>query len=189
MRRFNPLRHRWRYFALMAVFSAANFFASFASAQANTKSVLESDLRAAVIVGILRFTDWDQSSLAPKGNSPLMICTWGNAPSVQGLEQNQTGIRIRDQALQLRHPKQQEELSTCPIVIWGKQTESLPATTLISNALVICDDCDRDKVIAIINLVRVGNRIQFEINLNRARLAGINFSSNLLDLARRVEGL
>lgn len=155
-------------------------------------TVAESDLRAAVIVGVLRFTEWERAPATDDQNSNLTVCAWGNPPSAQGLAN--ASIKIRDQELRLRRPTTKEALATCPVVILGRLTDSMTtevrsSATLNSAALVICDTCDRSRVNAAVSLVRGENRIQFEINLNRARSAGIVFSSDLLNLARHVEGL
>ncbi len=182
--------------AVSLVFSllVANSFGQRAYQQ---QVVVESDLRAAVIVGILRYTRWpNQASASPlnkptpdvnQDNSALTICSWGDAPSALGLESFEDSITIQNQPLRFLRLRGNESHQQCPVIIWGDGRAEL--SDLHPQTLVICDNCNAGVVEAVIKLVRSEDRIQFDVDLAMARSAGISFSSNLLDLARHVEGI
>ena len=155
--------------------------------QTLSNPVPEADLRAAMIVGILRFTQLNRNN--SNANNELNICTLGQAPSVQGIAKSQAPIRIRQQLVRLQPFVANSSHQDCPVVIVGKEVASQLILSLHANTLLICDTCDQAIVEPAVNLIRAENRIQFEVDLNSARAAGVTFSSDLLDLARRVEGL
>jgi hypothetical protein len=164
---------------------------------AGAQEVLESDLRAAVIVGILRFTVWTRKNSELATGNELTICAFGDAPSAIGLKKVSGPIIIQDQILRFRRPTNEKDLLLCPVVVWGDGNKPLGATNISlaelrelgMEALVICDNCNNNMVGAAICLIREGDRIQFDINIEQARLAGVRFSSDLLTLARKVEGI
>jgi hypothetical protein len=178
-------RNRLRGACVLVFCMSTTFIQSLAQPQA----VLESDLRAAVIVGILRFTQWDQQAPGALPADEITVCAWGNPPSVRGLERSSNPIRVRDQLLRLQRLTLRDDLLSCPVVIWGGESATAKQIQFSPDSFIICDNCNLDSVTAVINLVRDDNRIQFDVNLNHARSAGIRFSSNLLDLARHVEGI
>lgn len=141
----------------------------------------EADLRAAVVIGILRYTQLQRAS-----ESNLLVCAWGNAPSATLLAANSTPIRIHNQPLVVEQLNAYDNINACPVVIVGKgDAQNLPEN---NNALVICDTCTKANAAAMVTLVSVGDRVVFDVNLANAERAGIRFSSDLLAHARQVEG-
>jgi len=166
--------------------------------QTNSVAVKESDLRAAILVGILRFTELNPSAdnsssddqiSANQSKGDLRICTLGKALSADGLENTSAPIRVRQQLLRIERITANERLMACPVIILGEQININVLESLNPYAFIICDNCNRSRMPAAVSLVSAEDRIQFEVNLNRARSAGITFSSDLLDHARQVEGL
>lgn len=148
----------------------------------------EGSLRAAVIIGLLRFATCPSSHSI---NSKVEINIVGNAASADFLKSisGQELIGKRKVLCQAISPK--EIISdTGNVLIIGAGVDSSSIISLMEQTrnhaiLTICDQCGNGDV-AMINVLRRDNRIVFEINLRLAKNKGFGFSSSVLELAGRV---
>jgi len=136
----------------------------------------ESLVRAAVIFGILRFTQWPEGQV---DSHEVALCSYGDSASsraIAGLEKlpsiGQTKVVYRDDV---------NSVDGCHAVIIGKGKSLLAPQ---APTLLICDDCDVATASkASITLNRIESRIQFEINLDRVDEQRLSLSSSLIELA------
>ncbi len=148
----------------------------------------EPELRAAVIVGILRFTSWPE-----RAPGDYRLCTLGaplSEPVLLGLSgraligTHAIDVRVLDAGQVQRTP--------CEVVVMGSGMDARTAKALLEDAnhhgvLTVCDGCGRHAQNSMVNLVRNGDRIGFEINTAITQSKGLLFSSALLELASRVK--
>lgn len=138
-------------------------------------------VRAAVIFGILRFTDWPET---PHSREQVLLCALGESPSERAISSLEKLPSIG--ASQLRYISGSEaylRMHDCQAVILGQHA---PAFPLAESVLLICDECaSESQNSAAVSLARRGDRIQFEVNLDRVREQGISLSASLLELASR----
>jgi hypothetical protein len=147
----------------------------------------EQELRAAVIVGILRFTSWPE-----RVPGDYRLCTLGTPPSEAVLLGLSGRALIGAHAIDVRVLKADHVQGTpCEVVVMGIGLEARTAKALLEDAnhhgmLTVCDGCGRHAEHSMVNLVRNSDRIGFEVNTAITQAQGLLFSSALLELASRV---
>jgi YfiR/HmsC-like len=148
----------------------------------------EQALTVAYLYNFLKFTEWPPSVI----NSGITLCVTDSAAFGTELDvisgrpaQNKT---IRVKRIELgENPKECQLLflprEEKPIRVreWLNSTANSP-TLMVSN---LADFLDMGGMIALIN---DGDRLQFEVNLERVRPAGLKLSAQLLKIAREVRG-
>ena len=168
---------------MMAVLSCAP------ESHAASVTAEESKLRAAIVLGILRFTTWpDQAQIA----SEINLCTYGTPLAEPALNQvsgvrmlNNTPVKV------VTVHDMSASITGCDALVLGKNA-ALDAVSkaresgALHGVLTICDDCKGEDLISMVKLIRVDKRIGFEIDMRRARESDMYFSSALLELAVEV---
>lgn len=159
----------------------------------------EPDLRAQLIVNLLRYVDWrSKDNTAPK---TIHLCTLGNPISGQGLLQFD-GSDIGDRKLSVvsTDPVQTatieinpsvENTSACDVTVLGPTAEQAP----FINTLTICDDCANENDTYAIRLIRVKSiaenatsfRTGFEVDLNHADASGVSLGVEILEHAAHIK--
>ncbi len=147
----------------------------------------EGELRAAVIVAIMRFTSWQAE---PLDKSVLNVCLAGKPISEAVLLAISGEQKVAARALSVRPVRRQ--LDACQIVVIGEDVNEVEYERLIAEAneksmLTVCDGCRRGLgEDAIIQLRLRQQRVSFEVNLSRARSSGVALDAQLLELATVV---
>lgn len=163
-------------------------------ARADLPSDQISRIKAAFIFNIAKFVHWPPARLDARPGH-FMVCFYRENFLGRGFDS------IRDKQIQ-HHPLAQQVIdgvqsaSQCDLLLipWSQlhhfrqHDGELPAT----HALSIADltppaepPTDAHRV-AMVNLVRAGSSIAFEVNLERVRQSGLSMSSELLKLARII---
>ncbi|MFN2310176.1 MAG: YfiR family protein [Gammaproteobacteria bacterium] len=154
---------------------------------AETLVANEPELRAAIIIGILRFTAWQ-----PPTAGDLRLCILGLPVSAPALLSLPEDTRIGTQALHTRAvDARAARMSECDIVVMGPGQDAASAKVTLQEAnhqgvLTICDGCGHHAEYSMVTLTRHEGRIGFEIDTQIAQTNGLQFSSDLLELAVRV---
>lgn len=147
----------------------------------------EARLRAAIVVGILRYTTWNNEV---EEGSELLLCSVGQTYSTNALKTEENRITVHGRKLKVTVRKENADLGNCPVVIYGN-TSNRPIKNEIAksydNQLTICDGCNTERSSAIVTLTRRGGRIGIEVNVSKAKKVGLKFSSDMLELATIVE--
>jgi hypothetical protein len=147
----------------------------------------EGELRAAVIVAILRFTSWQ---VDPMDKSMLEVCLAGKPVSEAVLLSISGEQKVATRVLNVRPVKR--PLDACQVVVIGEDVNEVEYERLIAEAneksmLTVCDGCRRGLgEDAIIQLRLRQQRVSFEVNLSRARSSGVALDAQLLELATVV---
>lgn len=148
---------------------------------ASASSYKESLVRAAVIFGILRFTEW------PEDNAPqdsIRLCTIGESASSEAISSLKQLPAIGQVSVDHVKIKSWEAGTQCHAAVLGKDIQ-LPDSAFRS-MLLICDGCsDQMNSMAAISLARQDNKIRFEINLDRVEEQKLSLSSSLIELASK----
>jgi hypothetical protein len=150
----------------------------------------EYQVKAAFLFNFAKFVEWPTQTLAQAG-SPFIIGVIGENPFDGDLEQTVKGKSVNGHPFEVKQIKALSELKGCHILFIskserGRLPEILNAIST-SNVLTVSE---MDRFLqsgGMINFVREGNKIRFEINDDAARQAGLRISSKLLNLARRTE--
>jgi len=150
----------------------------------------EPKLRAAIVLGILRFTNWPAD--APITNT-FHLCTTGNPSSEAALDKISSQRQFQNLPIVTHKLKRDSSsFSMCNALVMGvnvngKLLEKLSDSESSYGVLTICDNCKAHNKTTMVQLVRVGNRIGFKIDLGLAETKGMQFRSALLELATEVK--
>lgn len=168
--------------AWVAMFSLLCFLMFGVVAMAQERSESEARIRAGMIIGILRFTTWDASNT---GFPELWICSIGKTYSSRVFSVREIGVVINGRKLLFRHLQGNDKFENCNVLLLGSDADELIPG--YGNPLTICDGCNVNRTPAMVTLFRQKRRIGFDVDLDLAKLAGLNFSSDMLELAANIK--
>jgi len=150
----------------------------------------EAELRAAVIVGILRFTSWDKTT--KKEEEDLTVCLVGSPKSELELEKLHKKHQVNGRTLVIQHLKiTSPKKELCEVIIFGGEVSRQVASSMQGKleklpVVTICDNCHQSIASkTLINLILIKQRIRFEADWVTARAKGVFFDASLLELATK----
>lgn len=149
----------------------------------------EPKLRAAIVLGIIRYSHWP-NDVDISGS--LHVCSIGAPQSERILIQVSGQHKYHDVSIMITPYKNlQNSGNSCHALILGPDLNSKTLKDVLQSynqhgLLTICDGCVINGNTAMVSLVRREKRIAFDVNLIQADQAGISFSSALLELALSV---
>ena len=149
----------------------------------------EPKLRAAIVLGIIRYSSWPDDV---EMSEHLNLCSIGTPQSEQILTHVSGQHKYHDLAIMVYMvSNSKQNLENCHALIIGPALDSKSAQHLLDKnsshgLLTICDGCQINSSTAMVTLVRRNKRIAFHVDLAKSKLAGLSFSSALLELALKV---
>jgi len=154
---------------------------------AQERAVPEYTMKAAYLYNFAQLTDWPSVPLADREN--FHLCVVGQeevATAVQPLR----GRIIDGRPLKLVLLTDATDVRQCDLLYIGEGNRILGNRLLNglrdSKVLTVTDDQYLAHNGTMLFLLTEGNRLTFEVNLDAAKRAQINFSSKLLRLASRI---
>jgi len=160
------------------------------AAMAKSKAFQEYQLKAVFLYHLTNFVAWP-SELRASTDEPIRIVILGPNPFGDLLQKVVAGERVRGRPIIVEHHPSLTDLGPCQIVfVSSSLSDQLPhlvADVRNTGALIVGDIEGFARRGGDVNLLRKGNRITIEINVQGARRAGFGFSSKLLRMARIVE--
>jgi len=148
----------------------------------------ESEIKAAFVYNFVKFVQWPEAAFA-RPQSPIVLCLIGD----EGVEAAFATVDHKvahGREVQVRRPVRLEDARTCHILFIAEAERARVAPALLAVAgasvLTISDADHFAENGGVIGLYRLDDRIQFSVNLERARGASLQISSQLLKLARIV---
>jgi hypothetical protein len=162
-----------------------------ATAVADSHSLGEDDVKAAYLYNFCKFIEWPEEGLSDEAEFiEIGILDEGSFAEI-------LAERIREKVAQRRHfvVKQASnpgELTDCHVVFIGEQhgdtlTDQL-AEFIGEPVLTVGESDGFAEAGGIVEFVREKKRLRFEVNIEAAHRAGIEISSQVLKLARKVHG-
>ncbi len=160
---------------------------SYAKNKSSTTVSSEYLLKAAFIYKFINFVDWP--SELKKQDNYFNLCILGENPFGEAIFVFD-GKKIRNKILKVRLIHSLSEVKECRI-LYISHSERRRLKRIIkdigsSPVLTVGDFKGFAKKGGMINLVKLSNRIKFEINVSSAQRAGLRISSKLLNLAVKV---
>lgn len=157
---------------------------------AQTDGAGEAQLKAAFVYNFARFVEWPAASFNDAGDR-LQLCVAGQGPVARLLPELE-GRTAQGRELQVRSISSTTEAKACHMIFVSGVGEPRVADVLqVARGLAVLTVSDVSGFAdagGVIGLVRVDDRLQFEINLIAARARGLKVSAHLLKLARTVKG-
>ena len=153
-------------------------------------TVEEYSVKAALAFNFARFTDWPLDTFTDSPET-FTICVFGEDAILEafaGVE----GKRVKERRIVLKRVRSIRKSVDCELLfVSGSPRELLPkifAAVEGKPVLTIGEMAGFTETGGIINLIKTGNRIKFEVNLKAAQKAGLKISSRILKLATIVGG-
>jgi len=164
-----------------------------ASASMAEMTLSEAQAKAAFLLNFARYVEWPAQSFASP-ESPIVICLVGRDPL--GVEIGTMELQskyIQGHPVKIRSEVTSANVSGCHVAFIPESEDKNWENLLRSfSAHQILTVSDMDGFInrgGAIGLIRVGEKLQFEINRHAIDKANLRASSNLLKLARNLSGL
>lgn len=150
----------------------------------------ESQVKAAFIYNFPKFVTWPDDAFQ-ETNAPLVVGLLGKNPFGGELEKALSGKFIGTHPIKFELVKTVTEAKACHVLFIGVSDKDRLKQTIGelkgAQILTVGDQPDFARSGGIINFVREGDRIHFEINANAATAAHLKISSKLLSLAVRTK--
>jgi hypothetical protein len=150
-------------------------------------AVDEAALKAAIVYNLLHFIDWPGEA-APASGGLLTLCVESGTsllPPLQALQ----GRPVRQARLALRELQPLDSPRRCHAVYaeaGGRLLATLRRQPGDASLLVISDEERKDNDGVCVHLALEAGRVVFDVDMALARRSGLQFSSRLLRLARKV---
>jgi hypothetical protein len=148
----------------------------------------EYQVKAAFLANFVKFVDWPPAAL-PAGDDTLTVAIVGNKYG-EIVEQALTGKAVKDRHLVVRRYDDARKIGTCHVLYVMADTPSALRAALGAVAgkpvLTISEVENVEVSEAVVNFVLVETRLGFAVNLDAADAGGLQVSSKLLTLARKV---
>jgi hypothetical protein len=150
----------------------------------------EYQVKAAFLYNFMKFVDWPERAFAD-GSAPMVLAILGDDPFGETIDKLQ-GKTVKGRPIVVRRAATLKALGAFHLLFVPASDKSdidrIRATAEELGALTIGDGRGFRAKGGMIELVRDGDRISFEVNLDAARRAGLTVSSKLLGLAKVVSG-
>ena len=159
------------------------------TAHGEDKQLTESKLKAAFLFNFAKFVEWPPTAFAD-ANSPLTIGILGDNPFGGDLEAIIRDKTINNRTIAIKLMRSLAEATNCQVLFISPSAKSKISemiSGLGSASVLTVGETDRfAESGGMINFVKEGNKIRFEINEVAAKRAGLKISSKLLSLASRT---
>lgn len=156
---------------------------------AQTTDNREYQVKAAFLFNFSQFVEWPATAL-PETKTPLVIGVLGENPFGAYLQEIVSGEEVNGHPLVVQQYKNAEEIKTCHILFINLAEKDKPEQVIASfkgrSILTVGDGNNFIKQGGIIRFITRNNKIQFQINPESAKDAGLMISSKLLKLAEIV---
>lgn len=151
-----------------------------------TGSADEAAVQAAFVYNFARFTEWPPAALAARPG-PLNVCLVGRRDALAGALESLSGRTVQNHPVRVLNMPAPEDLKSCHVVFLA-EADSVRRSQVLqaladTPALTVSDSPDFARRGGMIGLVRVGDKLRFEINRGEAQVAGLKLSASLLNLA------
>jgi len=158
------------------------------SARAEEPLLHEYRIKAAFLYNFAKFIQWPKSAFIDPERT-VFICILGKGP-IMGALQSLSAKTVQGRRIVISHSKNLRSVKGCHILFVTKSEKSRIKHTISkfkgSPVLTVSDMDDFVKAGGMIGMVRVENKIRFQINLVSAQDSGLKISSQLLKLAQDV---
>jgi len=148
----------------------------------------EYQLKAAFLLNFAKFVEWPPRVFA-EATSPIVLGILGENPFGDVLKRTIRDKTINDRPLVIKEFRSAAEATNCHLLFIGaSQKAHLPEILagLRGASVLTVGETDRfTESGGMINFIRQGNKIRFQINEATAKSVGLKISSKLLNLAVR----
>lgn len=178
----------WLIAALVAVAACACWVAT-AAAQ-DRPAVSEQELKAAYLYKFLAYVEWPRERFSGPA-TPLVIGVLGTRQLSDELMKLTQGKTVDQRPIAIRHLEQGNSLDDLhALFVMSSAVEQLPVLVPAGRAgsvLIVTETPNALAQGSVINLLRAGDRVSFEVSLRSATASRLRLNAGLLRVAERVE--
>jgi YfiR/HmsC-like len=157
-----------------------------AGSHAQDSQLTESKLKAAFLFNFAKYVEWPPDAFASP-TTPITIGLLGDNPIAGDLETIVRDRTIDDRHIVVKAVQSVIEATNCQVLFVGNlEKEKVPQFLSGLGAARVLTVGDTEQFLemgGMINFVKEGNKIRFQINEPAAKRAGLKVSSKLLSLA------
>ena len=147
----------------------------------------ERAVKAAYVFNLTKYVEW-----TTRGND-LLICTVGDSAMAEALQKTLSGKISETRTIRVVISPEEVQLPQCQLVYVGHDASKKALASLEKmhgrNLLTVGDAESFAQRGGMIGLVRNGERIQIEVNMEAVQEAGLKLSSRLLNVAVLVHSV
>ena len=169
--------------------AAALLWLALSGVGARAQVASEYDVKAAFLYNFAKFVRWPGEHFPPVTQS-FRLCLLGDDPFGGVLENAVVGKSIQERSLTVQHLDDPQEAAACQMVFVSRsELQRLRQITAILDGapvLIVGDSPDAVYTGGMIGFHMVGNRVRFMINQDAVTRAGLEVSSQLLNVADKV---
>ena len=161
------------------------WFSLFTAHSANAEPTSsEYAVKVAFIFNFLKFIQWPVGAFRD-ASEPVSVCVKEKS-DLDGPIETLQGKTVQDRSVQVRRITGGDPQGRCNVVYFGAQPAG--AGDLAQKYTVTIGDAPHfANAGGIVNFFREGERLRFEINIEAARQADVQFSADMLRLARIID--
>ena len=152
------------------------------------QDVTESSLKAAFIYNFAKFTEWPQDILP--ATATFSACVLGDSQIRDALERTVKGRQLSGRDISVSQVQLQGKLRSCHLLyvssVTPAQVAEIVAAVRGAPVLTISDGDDFARQGGIAQMFVENGKMRFDLNLDIAKLSGLQISSKLLVLAAHI---
>ena len=149
---------------------------------------LERDVKAAYLFRFLSYVEW-APEVQERPGAPLVIGVLGADDVAAALEDTVRGRTAQGHPIEVRRLDRRDSLQGIRMLFVGPEAASELSRLRPPPGVVVVSDVEGGlERGAVINLLRLGDNVRFEVAPQAAERRGVRISSRMLALAHRVSG-
>lgn len=146
-------------------------------------------IKAAYLYNLSKFITWPDEETLGK-DVPVTLCIYGYNPFETYLDKLRERP-VKGRTISIRNISENQSTDGCQLLFVSQHNASTPkllaAPPPYPPILTIGDNQDFLLQGGMVALISINNNVQLDINLTRAKQAGLTFSANLLEVAHRIQ--
>jgi hypothetical protein len=174
-----------------SMFLAGLLISTYGGLPAQPTSPTEYEVKAAFLYNFAKFVEWPPEA-TPKAGGSFVIGILGQDPFGKDLEDQFSGKSIQDKKVVFTQLSGLQEAAGCQVVfISASETDQLGTILGTLRTPPVLTVSDMDQFIqrgGMLGFTIDKSRVRFNVNLTAAEKAGFKISSQLLKLAKTVNG-
>lgn len=155
---------------------------------AQRASVDELEVKAVFLFNFVQFVDWPENAFSGP-EDPVVIGVLGSDPFGQLLDDVVRGEMVKGRSLVVTRFRRVEDIKSCHVLFISPSLARMYEhilTTLDAQPTLTVGETENFTALGMVRFISEQNRVRLEVNVEKARAAGLTISSNLLRAARIV---
>jgi hypothetical protein len=159
-----------------------------ASAPAQRTTFDEREVKAVFLFNFVQFVDWPETAFSSP-EAPVVIGVLGNDPFGHLLDDVVRGEMVKGRPLTVERFRRVEDIIACHVLFISPSEVRMYEhilTVLGAQPTLTVGETESFTSLGMIRFLTERNRVRLEVNVEKAKAAGLTISSNLLRSARIV---